>query len=605
MRSAERPRAGGGALASMRLLFRTALLTDRYGLLMGMGMLVLSALLRPLYPLLFKVLIDAGTERPSDLRTATWAAVAIAVVSAGSAAAGSYSSIFLWNVWERITNTTIDEQLVGLAGRIAYVDDVEHDEYLEHLTILRNNRQTFQESVMAMLSALGLAISIAITVVILAGVAPLLLLLPLIGLAPVAASRWAETRSQAAMARTAAETRMADSFMRLAMEIPQAGELRVLGMHDFVLARHRYGWRTSGAAQWRAETTGALVSAAALALFTVAFAGSLLFITVQTVHGDASLGTVILVLTAGQQLHTQIGSAVSTSGALFRVLETMRHYGWIAAYTRGRDDAAQAPAPPSVGRAIELEGVSFAYDGADRAAVSDVSLVLPAGSVVAVVGDNGAGKSTLVSLLCGLHRPTQGRLLVDGKDIGTIALDAWRGSLSAAFQDFVRYQVLARESVGVGDVSAIDDVDHIRRSMRRAGVIDLEQELPEGLETPLGRAFLRGIDLSGGQWQKVVLARSMMREAPLVLALDEPTYSLDVESEQRVFDWFSQVASTDNPAGTVTVIVSHRFSTVRSAHIVAVMHEGRVVESGTHDELLGRGGRYATMYRTQAEGYRT
>jgi ATP-binding cassette subfamily B protein len=133
---------------------------------------------------------------------------------------------------------------------------------------------------------------------------------------------------------------------------------------------------------------------------------------------------------------------------------------------------------------------------------------------------------------------------------------------------------------------------------------DLETELPEGLETPLGRAFLDGIDLSGGQWQKVALARSMMHESPLLLVLDEPTYSLDVESERRVFEWFVRVAKSDNPTGTITLIVSHRFSSVRAADIVAVMHEGALVECGTHADLLRQEGRYARMYRTQAEGYR-
>jgi ATP-binding cassette subfamily B protein len=192
---------------------------------------------------------------------------------------------------------------------------------------------------------------------------------------------------------------------------------------------------------------------------------------------------------------------------------------------------------------------------------------------------------------------------VDGVDLTDIHAPSWRASLSGAFQDFVRFEVLARESVGIGRIEQADEPATVRRALAAADVADLEQELPEGLETPLGRAFLNGVDLSGGQWQKVALARSMMRDAPVMLVLDEPTYSLDVDSERRVFEWFSRVAGADNPLGTITVIVSHRFSTVRAAHLVAVVHDGRVVESGTHAELLKAGGRYAQMYRTQAEGY--
>jgi ATP-binding cassette, subfamily B, bacterial len=203
-----------------------------------------------------------------------------------------------------------------------------------------------------------------------------------------------------------------------------------------------------------------------------------------------------------------------------------------------------------------------------------------------------------------LLRPTSGRILVDGADLTELDAGGWRMSMSGAFQDFVRFEVLARESIGVGNVARVGEPAAVRGALRRADVADLEEGLPEGLETPLGRAFLHGIDLSGGQWQKVALARSMMRDAPLVLVLDEPTYSLDVESERRVFEWFSRVASTENPLGTITVIVSHRFSTVRTADLIAVMQAGRLVEAGTHAELLARRGSYAAMYRTQAAGYR-
>jgi ATP-binding cassette subfamily B protein len=339
-------------------------------------------------------------------------------------------------------------------------------------------------------------------------------------------------------------------------------------------------------------------------LFTAGFGGALMLVTADALHGDATLGSVILVLTAGQQLHNQIGGVLSNSSDLFRIAETMRHFAWLDRYVDEHRERGTVRAGHALHSGIELDHVCFRYAGADRDALHDVSLTLPRGAVVAVVGENGAGKSTLVKLLCGLHRPSLGRVVVDGHDLATFDAEAWRGSLSAAFQEFVRFELLARESVGVGHVARVEQADEVRGALVRADVADLENELPEGLETALGRAFLDGIDLSGGQWQKVALARSMMPDAPLILALDEPTYSLDVESERRVFEWFSRVARTENPAGTVTVIVSHRFSTVRAADLVAVMHDGRVVETGTHAELLARGGRYAAMYRTQAEGYR-
>src|SRR5436190_2613628 len=248
----------------------------------------------------------------------------------------------------------------------------------------------------------------------------------------------------------------------------------------------------------------------------------------------------------------------------------MRHFAWLVRYADEQEERGTLAPGRSVREGVSLEHVSFRYHGASRDAVHDLSLTLPAGAVVAVVGENGAGKSTLVKLLCGLHRPSAGPITVDGVDLAELNATAWRGSLSGAFQDFVRFEMLARESIGAGRISEAGQVSKVRRALALADVADLEEELPQGLETPIGRGFVDGIDLSGGQWQKVALGRSMMREEPLILVLDEPTYSLDVESEGRVFEWFSRVAKSDNPAGTITVIVSHRFSSVRAADLVAV-----------------------------------
>jgi ATP-binding cassette, subfamily B, bacterial len=593
-----------GTVSSLRLMFATAAESDRRGLVGGIAMLMVATLLQPLFPLLFGRMVDVVGRQPPDLAAAGVAAATIAVTSAGAAVGINYSQVFLWNVWEQ-TAVTLDRRLVALAGRIASVADAGRDEYLENLTLVRRNRESLHNSAMGLLQSFGMAIQIAITVAILVRVEPLLLLLPIFAVAPVLASRAAEKRWQAATAATSSDLRRADGSFGLALEPRSAGELRTLALRDHLLARHRAGWDRMVADMWRAQVVGNALLAAALTLFTLAFGAAILLVARQAVDGDATLGEVIIVITAGQQLHGQIGNAAGMAGALFRVVETMRRFAAIARYADAHAAPAGAAAPaPAVREGIRLAGVRFRYPGAERHAVNGVDTFLPAGSVVALVGDNGAGKSTLVSLLLGLQRPDTGRITVDGVDLADLDLDRWREGVAAAFQDFVRYELLAREAVGVGDVARIDDAAAVRASLVRADVADLEDELADGLDTPLGRAFHEGIDLSGGQWQKVALARSMMREAPLVLALDEPTYSLDVESERRVYDWFSRVAREENPHGTITVIVSHRFSTVRSADLVAVMDDGRLVEWGSHDELLAAGGRYAEMYRMQAEGYR-
>ncbi|MFL5797970.1 MAG: ABC transporter ATP-binding protein [Actinomycetota bacterium] len=595
------PEDRGSALSGVRLLFATAAATDRVGLWTSMSLGLVASLLGPLFPLFFRSLVDAATR--GDAGAVTRAAVIIALLTAVTRAAFSYSTMFGWNVWERMT-ITIDGQLVAMAGRLGLVDRAERTEYLDHLTLVRTNRETFQQSMMSLLGSAFLGVQVLITTVILATVQPLLLLLPVFSVAPIAASRWAERRTERARRESTTDMRAADGLALLSVEPSAAGELRVLRLRDFLVGRHRAAWDRAAARHWRAEWSGALVSAAALAVFTAGFGGAVLFMTVRSVHGNATLGSVILVLTAGQQLHNQVAGVLSGSGDLFRILETMRHFGWLRRYVEEHEERGTLPPGPAVRTGIELRDVSFRYDGADRDAVHDVSLTLPAGAVVAVVGENGAGKSTLVKLVCGLVRPTSGSIRVDGVDLTELHAPSWRSSMSGAFQDFVRFEVLARESIGLARIDLVGEPVPVRRALALADVADLERELPEGLETPLGRAYLDGIDLSGGQWQKIALARSMMRETPLVLVLDEPTYSLDVESERRVFEWFSRVARSDNPVGTITVIVSHRFSTVRAADLVAVMHDGRLVQWGTHAELLVRGGEYADMYRTQAEGYR-
>jgi ATP-binding cassette, subfamily B, bacterial len=588
------------ALSGLRFLITTAAATDKRQFWAGLILWVAASLVSPLSPLAFKALIDGVTAHDDG---ATIAAVILAVLNVSGFFAWGYSSMFMWNVWERMT-VTIDEQLVKMSARLGLVDRTERPEYIDHLTLVRSNREQFQVSMMSLLSGVALVLQVLITVVILVAVAPVLLFLPVFSLAPVLASRWAEGRSQKALRDTASDTRAADSFMLLSIDPAAAGELRVLRLRDLVVERHRRAWNTVVDKLWRAEAAGMIVSTVALMVFTVGFGGALLFITLRSIEGDATLGSVILVLTAGQQLHNLLRGVLSSSSDLFRVLETVRHFSWLMRYVEQHGERGTLPVAHELKKGIELSGVTFRYASASEDAIHDLSLTLPAGSVVAVVGENGAGKSTLVKLLCGLMRPTSGNVLVDGRDLALLDADRWRGTMSGAFQDFVRFELLARESIGVGRVESIDDDHAVRDAMRLADVADLESDLPQSLETPLGRAFLDGIDLSGGQWQKIALARSMMRDGPLVLVLDEPTYSLDVESEQRVFEWFSRIAGSDNPRGTITVIVSHRFSTVRTADIVAVLQEGRLVEWGGHEELLAASGPYASMYRTQAEGYR-
>jgi ATP-binding cassette subfamily B protein len=227
------------------------------------------------------------------------------------------------------------------------------------------------------------------------------------------------------------------------------------------------------------------------------------------------------------------------------------------------------------------------------------------------VGENGAGKTTLVKLLCRLYQPTRGRILVDGVELAHMPPDAWRLALAGAFQDFFRFEFKVRHTVGVGDLEHLDDGPAVVAAVDRAGAADVVEQLVAGLETQLGPTWPEGVDLSFGQWQKLALARGFMREHPLLLVLDEPTAALDAETEHALFERYAAAtrgrpggAREPAPDGRITILVSHRFSTVRMADFIVVLDGSRVVESGTHDALMARGGQYAELYGIQAAAYR-
>jgi len=290
-----------------------------------------------------------------------------------------------------------------------------------------------------------------------------------------------------------------------------------------------------------------------------------------------------------------------------RSLRAVRRLVWFSDYSdqarRAVVPAEPVPPPSRLAKGIRFEGVDFAYPDATRSVLSGVELFLPAGSTVAIVGENGAGKTTLVKLLARMYEPTAGRILIDDIPLDAMPIDDWRRCLSAGFQDFGRLQLIARRSVGAGDTFAEPTDEVVRSALVRAVAPDLVTRLPDGFDSQLGRD-LGGVELSVGQWQKVALGRAMMRTAPLILMLDEPTASLDAPTEHALFERFAGAArEVASDTGGVTILVSHRFSTVRMADCIVVLGHGRVLEMGSHVELMQRDGTYADLYRLQARAY--
>jgi ATP-binding cassette subfamily B protein len=296
----------------------------------------------------------------------------------------------------------------------------------------------------------------------------------------------------------------------------------------------------------------------------------------------------------------------AVTGRFVAGMHVLDQYRWLRDYAAGRAAAGGTgtPAPDRLREGIVIDGLGFRYPGTDEQVLRDVTVRLRAGTVVALVGEHGAGKTTLVKLLCGLYRPTEGRITVDGVPLTDLAAPTWRQRTSAAFQDFGRFEFAARETIGVGDLPRVDDDPSVHRALDRAGAADVVAGLPDGLATQLGRSFAGGTDLSTGQWQKLALGRAFMRDEPLLLVLDEPTASLDVAAEQALFERYAERARHLGAAlGAITLLVSHRFATVRMADEILVVADGTIAQRGTHADLMRAGGLYADLYRLQADAY--
>jgi len=316
--------------------------------------------------------------------------------------------------------------------------------------------------------------------------------------------------------------------------------------------------------------------------------------------GDISLGDLTLYIVVFRQGQQSVQSVLTAVGAMYEDALFMTNlFTFLQLPTSDGAPRVAVGAPPR-GRpgAIELEGVSFRYPGRSEWALRDVTLTLPPGEKLGLVGENGAGKSTLVKLLLRLYDPTEGSIRYGGVDLRDMDPRDLRDRLGAVFQDFVRYQFSAAENIGLGDPSRLADRARIEAAARRAGVAATIEALPAGYDTPLGSWFDAGQELSAGQWQKLAVARAFVREEAEVLILDEPTASIDAEAEHELFQRFRELA-----ADRTAIVISHRFSTVRMADRIAVLHGGRLEELGAHRDLLARGGRYAHLFNLQAQGY--
>jgi ATP-binding cassette subfamily B protein len=493
----------------------------------------------------------------------------------------------------------LEAHVARLQASVATIAHHEHPDYLDRLALLRDQVFFLDHMYMSLFSTCGWILRLGVTVALLASIHPGLVLLAVFAIPTVLTSTWRPAVERAARERGAQANRLAQHLFALATTAPPAKEVRVTGIQNRLVAQRRETWERGHAAIAAARWGSALWHSLAWALFSVAYVGAVVFVS----SGLGGLPSqVLLVLAAGSRLSAYIGATVGEIGFLRMWMDGSRRLAWLEDYAASFTASADLAVPSATHKGIQLDHVSFAYPGTSRLVLDDVSLSLPAGSIVAIVGENGAGKTTLVKLLAKMYEPTSGAILVDGQPLARMPADAWRARLAGAFQDFFRFEFLARETVGLGDVPRMRDEPAVVGAVARAGADDVVAGLKLGLDTQLGPTWPGGVDVSFGQWQKLALARGFMREHPLLLILDEPTAALDAETEHALFERYAAAAQGNRTQ--VTILVSHRFSTVRMANRIAVLDGSKLVEVGTHDELMVKRGHYAELYGIQAAAYR-
>ncbi|MEQ7006979.1 ABC transporter ATP-binding protein [Actinopolymorpha sp. B17G11] len=383
-----------------------------------------------------------------------------------------------------------------------------------------------------------------------------------------------------------------------------AKELRIFGLTGWIVDKFSTEWQQVMAELWRTRRVGYRTTTLLTVVILAANVVVMVLAARAALRGDLELATLTVLvqgLFAMAMLASQDGDIWIENGAI-PVPDVLAHERAAAAITSAPDPTARS-ATGLPARAISFEGVRFGYPSRDRPVYDGLDLTIEAGRSLAVVGLNGAGKTTLIKLLTGLLHPQDGRITVDGIDLADLDSTSWRRSVAAIFQDFVHYQLPARDNVGFGAVEGlhVPDVDaRVLAAAGRAGADTIIERLPTGLDTVLSRRHDGGVDLSGGQWQRIALARAMaaVSAGARVLVLDEPTAHLDVRAEADLYDRF-----LDLTHGLTSIVISHRFSTVRRADRIVVLDGGRITEDGTHDELVAAGGRYSGLFRTQAMRY--
>ena len=523
------------------------------------------------------------------------------------------TAVPMWHLWDHFQTGGM-ERTAQAATRAAMVastapagiEHLESAEFADRMETVRTQAHTlaglFDHLAVVTTQVVGLVAAAAV----LAAIHPLLVIAVATAVGLGSTQAGTRRRALAYMDTAIPGQRLAARLVELGTAAGPAREVRTLGLAPWLATRHRALTDEVAATIVAAERRPLAVAVAGAAGQAGLLATSVALVVAEAAAGRATAGDVATGIVLLKSMMSSASFLGQTLGSdLAGKTHVARRYLSLLDY---RSPVARptdpCPVPSRLRDGIVFDRVGFTYPGSTAPAVHDVSLTLPAGSTVALVGDNGAGKSTLVKLLCRFYDPDAGCVTIDGIDLRDLDPVAWRAGTTGACQDFVRFHLRAQESVGVGFVAAVHDAELVSAAARAGGAAPFLEALVDGYGTQLGPQFPGGVDLSEGQWQKVALSRGLMRVAPLLVLLDEPTAALDARAEHLLFERYTAEAAAARDRGAVTVLVSHRFSTVKMADLIVVLDRGRVVETGTHTALLAAGGHYADLYHLQADRYR-